>query len=636
MVEELVAPGGTEGQNETTSLMIGKTGDNKSFTPLEAKLLFDQLTEDIEERTHPNFRELWYGRAERLKEAGFLDYYKRLMAMTRQYDEARIQEARENREREEATRAAEAKYGLQAVKDMSFTEFVEASGGFKKAKPLAKVKEELQDREHLIIDIGNYLLKKYTFKTTRDTEDLYVYKDGLYREQGEAVIKEDGKAILEKNGFFATHTINEITNFVKFTTHIDREHFNEELYVNLENGLLNVKTKEFREHTPDVLYTIRVPRVYNTEAECPEINKFLSEILYTEDIQPILELIGYCLIPEYSIQTWFLFHGEGANGKSTLINLIRTFLGKTNVSSVGLQKLNDKFASYQLYCKLANMVADLSDDDLRRTDNLKALTGGDHIPAQRKFKDPFDFENYAKLIYSCNKIPITSDKSKAFYRRVYRIAFPNSFDKNTADKDLLQKLTTEEELSGLLERGYFTGTQTAEENEVVYETASNPVYGYYNERLITDPEAYEQKTELYDNFLEYCKEKRFVGPSNKKFIEQLKLFVSIEEARIGGKGKRKTVGKGVKIREDKEMGASPMSGVPYVIPNIRGTDARVYELNSEKNPDTPDTPDTIQKELKCECGQEFTDNQEYANHITNCNDKKSKSNNDNQEEENNQ
>jgi phage/plasmid-associated DNA primase len=71
--------------------------------------------------------------------------------------------------------------------------------------------------------------------------------------------------------------------------------------------------------------------------------------------------------------------------------------------------------------------------------------------AERKFTSPFKFVNYAKLIFSSNQIPITPDETDAFFARLIIINFPNQYLGDKADPYLIEKLTTEQELSGLLE-----------------------------------------------------------------------------------------------------------------------------------------------------------------------------------------
>jgi putative DNA primase/helicase len=73
-----------------------------------------------------------------------------------------------------------------------------------------------------------------------------------------------------------------------------------------------------------------------------------------------------------------------------------------------------------------------------------------YIPAEKKFLSPFKFVNHAKPLFSANEIPKTEDESDAFFSRLIIINFPNQFLGDKADPSLIDKLTTEEELSGLL------------------------------------------------------------------------------------------------------------------------------------------------------------------------------------------
>jgi putative DNA primase/helicase len=81
-------------------------------------------------------------------------------------------------------------------------------------------------------------------------------------------------------------------------------------------------------------------------------------------------------------------------------------LGHQNVSGESLHRLlENRFASAELYGKLANVDADLSKEALKNTGILKKLAGGDYIAAEKKFLPAFKFVNYAKLLFSANEIP---------------------------------------------------------------------------------------------------------------------------------------------------------------------------------------------------------------------------------------
>jgi phage/plasmid-associated DNA primase len=83
-----------------------------------------------------------------------------------------------------------------------------------------------------------------------------------------------------------------------------------------------------------------------------------------------------------------------------------------NMSHLSLQDIvSDSFARAGLYGKLANTFADLKAEKLTSTGNFKMLVSGEFIRAQKKFPDPFEFQNYAKLFFSTNEIPQSEDKT---------------------------------------------------------------------------------------------------------------------------------------------------------------------------------------------------------------------------------
>jgi len=218
--------------------------------------------------------------------------------------------------------------------------------------------------------------------------------------------------------------------------------------------MINLKTGETKPFSPENMCTTSIPITYDRNAKYPEIDKFLKGIMSTEDIEYFLDFMAYCLWREYKFASWMLFNGEGNNGKSTLIRLIKTFLGTQNVSAESLTRILERpNSTANLYGKLANTDADLSGKSIKDTGTIKKLTGNDEIMGERKYQDAFKFTNYAKLIFSCNTIPIAEDHSDAWYRRIIPINFRQQFyggKDGNEDVNILDKLTTQEELSGLL------------------------------------------------------------------------------------------------------------------------------------------------------------------------------------------
>lgn len=281
----------------------------------------------------------------------------------------------------------------------------------------------------------------------------------------------------------------------------------------------------FLPHDKNMPFLNKIPVSYNPNAKCPANEKFLHEILDSEeDIQTIYEFAGYCLLRDYPIHLSFMFVGEGSNGKSTLLNLLTTFLGEMNVTHTLLQNLHS-FNVAELRGKLANFCSDLPDVALVDTGMFKQLTGNDIIDAELKFvQRHLSFKNYAKMAYSCNKIPENkNDDTVAFWRRWIIFNFTKVFDgeHGNEDKNILEKLTTLDEMSGflnkaleglqrLLKNGKFSNQKGIEYTKMLW-TANDTVKIFSEECLEIETSAYVPKANVYESYLEFCKERKFSG-----------------------------------------------------------------------------------------------------------------------------
>ena len=231
-----------------------------------------------------------------------------------------------------------------------------------------------------------------------------------------------------------------------------------------------------------------------------------------------------------------LFHGAGLNGKSILLMLIERFFGAHNVSGETLDRLlNERFAVGNLFQKMVNVDADVSADVIfNNTGIIKKLTGNDLHVGEFKFKDPFEFRNYAKLIFSCNKIPDTEDYTDAFFRRILIINFTQQFFGEKDDPDLIDKLCTEEEFSGLLyellsrlprilSQGIkkITSEGMAETYDK-YTRGSNPVKYFYEKALTPLTGNRVPKTELYSHYEKFCHDFGLAPESEQSLSRRLK------------------------------------------------------------------------------------------------------------------
>ena len=362
--------------------------------------------------------------------------------------------------------------------------------------------------------LADEILEEEHFITLADTGELYHYDEGVYWLGGENLIRSIAQ---EKLGHQSRRNyVAEVLDYIKIETSADRSSINRESHIiNLNNGLYDLRTDEFKPHSPDVLSTIRIPVDYNPAAKCPNIDKFLSEVVRPEDKQLLIEWAGYCLIPDTRMQKAVMLIGNGSNGKSVFLELLTQFIGEENASSESLQDLDsNRFSAANLYGKLINVHPDLSRMKISEDSVFKILCGGDRIRGEKKFGDAFTFANKARLTFAANNLPPVRHIDHAFCRRWVLIEFPNTFEGENVDIHLIDKLTTPGELSGLLNLALaalkslhkmkkFSYDKSVDDVKRMYQINSNSVAAFVDECVEYGAED-TPKRALYDAYQEWC------------------------------------------------------------------------------------------------------------------------------------
>jgi putative DNA primase/helicase len=228
-----------------------------------------------------------------------------------------------------------------------------------------------------------------------------------------------------------------------------------------------------------------------------------------------------------------------------------------------------KFALARLYGKMANIYPDLPSIALKETDTFKTLVSGERVEAENKFKPFFSFPNVTKLVFSCNQPPTPPEDSDAYWRRWIIIRFPNQFleEDPKTDPDLLQKLTTPEELSGVLnwaleglhtltKQKKFTVSKTMEDTRKQYLFLGDPIKAFAEAKLelAFEKDKYLDKPEVYEAYLQFCENNNLPYVSSIIFSRELPSRISCADGRVKQNGETIRVWKNIKFKEamDKE------------------------------------------------------------------------------------
>lgn len=225
--------------------------------------------------------------------------------------------------------------------------------------------------------------------------------------------------------------------------------------LNVRNGMINLKNGRLLPHDRAHLLTKTSLVDFIPGATCPTFDGFLSSITggNTALADYIQRVFGYALTGNTDEQCFFFLHGNGANGKSTLMRVLFCLLGEyATAAAPGLLASNadDKHPTAIADLVGARVVIAPETNQGKGMSEvvLKQITGGDKMKARRMNEDFWDFDVVAKLFITGNHKPNIRGTDDGIWRRVKLIPFEIKIPNDKIDHNLSIKLHME--LPGIL------------------------------------------------------------------------------------------------------------------------------------------------------------------------------------------
>ncbi|TCT14598.1 putative DNA primase/helicase [Natranaerovirga pectinivora] len=260
---------------------------------------------------------------------------------------------------------------------------------------------------------------------------LHIYQKGIYTSNLLAI---EGSMIKHLPELTKSKR-NETMHYLELIAKEVRPSYEDFSLLAFKNGVYNLTDDSFNDHSPDHIITNCIPWDYNPAAYFELTDTVLNNISCNDtEIRSLLEeLIGYTFYRRSEMGKAFILTGEKLNGKSTFLDMITMLIGSHNISALDLKDLGERFKTAELFGKMANIGDDIGDEFIADPSIFKKLVTGDRVNAEKKGKDPFDFNNYAKLLFSANNIPRVKDKTGAVQRRLLIIPFNARFSPDSPD-----------------------------------------------------------------------------------------------------------------------------------------------------------------------------------------------------------
>jgi P4 family phage/plasmid primase-like protien len=306
-------------------------------------------------------------------------------------------------------------------------------------------------------------------------------------------------------------------------------------FVNVVNGVISVVP-----HDPSHMAPHGHPFDFAPGLPHPQLDAFFDGVFSDTSPQDradrvalIQEFVGASLIgeaPKY--QTCLVLYGDGANGKSQLLEVAASVAPGAGVVAVPPQKWSERFQIAGLVGATLNLCNEIPDRDITNGETFKAVIDGTPVHAERKYQEGFDFRARAGHIFCANTLPSTTDQTHGFWRRFLVVLF--TVDMQTAPNhtpDIGKAIVAAERpaivawaLEGaarLQRQGKYTIPASSTEAKNNWRNEVDPVRRFIDSVLKQDPSATTSAKAMFGSYANWADENNFAKMSSSKFFRRL-------------------------------------------------------------------------------------------------------------------
>lgn len=287
-----------------------------------------------------------------------------------------------------------------------------------------------------------------------------------------------------------------------------------------ESNVIDLKNYTTIPHSKEQMISMSTNCEMDREHRPEKFEKFLSEIFAgnEEVIHYVHKALGYSITNSTREQCMFILHGDGNNGKSLLLDIIKTVLGGYGITSKPQLLTESNFGTQnseeiaRLNGKRFCAVEEIKSGDKMDEQIVKSLTSGiGNQVARFLYANSFEFPVTCKFWMATNYEPVIRGNDKGIWRRIVKIPVPTDFT-GREDKDLREKLLTElPQILGWLVEGYemyaLEGLQppeTIKQATAEYRKEMDITQQWIDECCECKPAYFERANTLYDNFRAFC------------------------------------------------------------------------------------------------------------------------------------
>ena len=224
---------------------------------------------------------------------------------------------------------------------------------------------------------------------------------------------------------------------------------------NCENGTIDLRTGQCRDHDPADRITRLAPVIYNSQASCELWLKCLDEWMQgdSDNIDYLKRLMGMCLTGDICARTFPIFHGPGRNGKSVFLDTIRGLMGDyawtapEDLLAGKTYRPHDTEIASLMGRRLVTL-DETKPNMILRTSLVKRMTGDQTLTGRFLYENAFEFHTTSKTILATQNLPRITERTDAIWDRTRLVPWLYRVPDDRQDPYLVDKLKAE--WSGIL------------------------------------------------------------------------------------------------------------------------------------------------------------------------------------------
>lgn len=340
------------------------------------------------------------------------------------------------------------------------------------------------------------------------------------------------------------------------------------LYVNLENGEYSIIDKDLVDKKTNHVYDYKLKCAYRKGCkiqDAPNFLEFAKKSIGTEQILPLLIIIGCCLSSLTKLRKCFMLIGKPRSGKSTILDFLESIFTSELVSHESFNNMASERAKAHYIGKKVNICRECSRKPMKQAEGFKSLVSCEWTTGSEKHEKSIDFRSTIKFIFASNFELKFTELDDAVLDRWDVVLFNNSIPENELDPDLDKKLLAERDtiislaldtLKDVVESGYkdFKMSQEAENYIFQRRLALHSAEDFLTEKAVLDPDGFVSTVSLYQQYMLWCSDNGIKAISPVDFQEHVLSFdKSIVKKKKGPSSNRINNYIGIRLKSAEEF-----------------------------------------------------------------------------------